>query len=154
MTLENILLKYNADIRLVKSQAATLIKIKFVQYELDNIFPEELEAFLLESNGLDEYMNVNGEILHIANLIWNVDKILQYNRDFRNDESIKNTYMPIDCLLFIGDINGSPFGYAVINKEAKNRHIYIWDKIDDSRTWIASDILEVIKGYLQNTIRY
>jgi acyl carrier protein len=113
------------------------------------VLPTELEELYRQTNGIDELMNGD----KIGDLIWPISKVIETNMSYRTDPENKNIYMSFDQLLFVADSGtGSLFGYIVINGRAASQSIYVWNPIEDSRTWIAADLGSFIEGWVTGKI--
>jgi hypothetical protein len=107
--------------------------------------PQSLRELLAESNG------VRGE--YSLALIWPIERIVEDNRLFREDESFRTLYMPFDGLLFFADAgNGDQFAFAVAGGQVRRPDIFVWNHEDDSRTWLARDLREYLEGWVSGRI--
>jgi hypothetical protein len=107
--------------------------------------PESLRELLAESNG------VRGE--YDLDLIWPIVRIVADNRLFRENESFRTLYMPFDGLLFFADAgNGDQFAFAVAGGQVRRPDIFVWNHEEDSRTWLAKDLLDYLEGWVSGRI--
>lgn len=128
------------------NEPAGIEKIENTEIQLKTRFPNELRELLRESNG------IKGEFEH--GLLWTIEDILRINLEFRNDAHLKNIYMPFDSLLFFADAgNGDQFAYPIQNGEIKNADIFVWNHEDDSRSWVAPDILKYFEWWLTGQLK-
>ncbi|MEH7074272.1 SMI1/KNR4 family protein [Neobacillus drentensis] len=112
-------------------EPASLNEIEEIEAKFNLTLPNELIDFLEETNGAE----VRGAGFSSTKYI------MELNADFRTDEIFKETYMPLDCLLFIGGSgNGDHFGYSIVNGDIQNKDIYFWNHENDSREWIAPSL--------------
>jgi hypothetical protein len=110
--------------------------------------PAELEELYRQTNGVDELMDGS----KVGELIWPISRVIETNKDYRNDPGFKDIYMSFDQLLFVADAgNGDLFGYITLNGRFMSG-IYAWNHEDDSRTWIAADLSSFIAGWVKGTI--
>lgn len=99
--------------------------------------PEQLRTLLLHSNGLFDSTE--------CSLIWSVEEIEQKNIEFRAQEAFVELYMPFDHLLFFGDTGGGDqFAVPILGGEIRGQDVFLWNHENDSRTWIAADILQLL----------
>ena len=91
--------------------------------ELGVCFPDELRDCLLESNGIE------GE--YSLALVWPLDRIIEDNKQFRNNSDFKELYMPFDSLLFFGDAgNGDQFAFAIVGGKIRRSEVFVWNHED------------------------
>jgi hypothetical protein len=111
--------------------------------------PAELEALYRQTNGIDQLSDGD----KIADLIWPIERVIKTNTDYRTDPENKNIYMSFDQLLFVSDAgNGALFGYITLNGRFNHKDIYVWNPIEDSRSWIAPNLEKFIAGWIGGTI--
>jgi SMI1-KNR4 cell-wall len=106
---------------------------------LGHHLPTDLRNLLAESDGVrfTEYD------LH---LIWKVDRIVVDNLGFRSvDHPLNEHCMPFDPLIFFADAgNGDLFGFPRVGSP-RDRCVFAWDHEDDSRKWVAPDLLRFLE---------
>ena len=112
--------------------------------------PLELVEFYRETNGISEIMNVE----KIGDLIWDIQRLIQENKEYRTNQVFKELYMPFDCLLFIGDSgNGDNFGYSIQKNSINKTDIFTWNHEDDSRIWVAPNLEMFVKWWVNGKIK-
>lgn len=78
-----------------------------------------------------------------------MENIVKTNLFLRNSDDMKESFMPIDCLLFFSDAgNGDYFGYPITNGDTWETDIYVWNHEDNSRTWVASSLKNFLKIWI------
>jgi hypothetical protein len=108
--------------------------------------PKQLTDLLLESNG------IQGE--YGLRLLWTVDQITETNKTFRTTAVFKEIYKPFDSLLFFADAgNGDQFGFSIIDGQVKSDDIFVWNHEDDSREWVAPDLLKYFEWWLSGQLK-
>lgn len=111
---------------------------------LGHDLPDALVSLLLESNGLV------GE--HGLGLVWDLDRIVADNLDFRQRTDYRDLYMPFDPLLFFGDAgNGDQF--ALLSPPLDRDDVFAWNHEDDSRTWVAPDLSTYLRWWVSGRIQ-
>ncbi|PGY06819.1 SMI1/KNR4 family protein [Bacillus sp. AFS031507] len=106
-------------------------QIEEIEAKFNLNLPREFISFLKETNGAE----VKGAGFS------SIKFIIELNSDFRRDKVFKETYMPLDCLLFIGGSgNGDYFGYSIVDGDIQSENIYYWNHETDSREWIAPSL--------------
>jgi hypothetical protein len=112
---------------------ATDDEIDRIATELGVALPAELRSILSASNGIE------GE--YGLGLLWNADRIIQDNKQFRSSPDFAELYMPFDCLLFFGDAgNGDQFAFPIQAGNITRPDIFVWNHEDDSRSWVAPSL--------------
>jgi len=107
--------------------------------------PTSLTNALRESNG------IHGE--YELGLLWSIDRIVDDNLAFRNNEDFRDLYMPFDCLLFFADAgNGDQFAYVINNGVVRRPDIFAWNHEDDSRVMVAPNLDRYFEWWLNGTI--
>jgi hypothetical protein len=109
--------------------------------------PAQLEELLLETNG------VSGRG---GRLVWSTDEIVRQNVYFRNNEQLRDLFMPFDNLLFFGDNGGGDvFGYAITasGRIDGGGRIYIWEHELDGRPWYADRLEHYLERMLTERVR-
>ena len=120
--------------------------ITAVENSLGVSLPSELKGLLEESNG------VYGE--YGLGLIWSTERIVHDNLVFRQTPVFKEMYMPFDHLLFFADAgNGDQFAFAILNGVMHRPHIFVWNHIDDGRTWVAPSLRTYLEWWSNGKIK-
>jgi cell wall assembly regulator SMI1 len=120
--------------------------LKVAERELGVHLPRELRELLGESDG------VQGE--YELALVWPLERIVRDNLAFRANAEFAELYMPFDHLLFFADAgNGDQFAHAILAGEVRRPDVFVWNHEDDSRTWVAPDILTYLKWWLDGTLK-
>ncbi|MEY2196865.1 SMI1/KNR4 family protein [Neobacillus sp. BF23-41] len=118
-------------------------QIEEIEERFNLNLPREFISFLKETNGAE----VKGAGFSSTKLI------IELNSDFRTDEIFKETYMPLDCFLFIGGSgNGDYFGYSIVNGDIQTENIYLWNHETDSREWIAPSLEQLFIWWSEGEI--
>lgn len=127
--------------RAVFAEGATQERLPQLERALHITLPAELKSLLGESDGiLGEYG------LH---LIWSADEIEKQNSQRWNDPGFRSRYMPLDTLLFFADAgDGELFAMGIIEGIIQLPYVYVWNPIDDSRTWVAPSIRKYLEWWL------
>jgi SUKH superfamily protein len=125
--------------------SATEEQLVRLEEALHVALPPDLRSLLSETNG------VLGEFgLH---LIWSTDEIEELNRQRREDPGFRSTYMPLDSLLLFADAgDGEMFALGIIDGTIQRPFVYVWNPIDDSRTFVAPSIRRYLEGWLTGKI--
>jgi hypothetical protein len=123
------------------SSPAAQANIQEVEALLGLSLPDDLKAFLLESNGLRAHYG--------SPLVWSIGEILQQNRLFRDNPDFAELYMPFDSLFFFGaDGNGDQFAYRVLAGRIRDTSwIFKWDHESDNREWFAAGLEDFFRRY-------
>lgn len=112
--------------------------------------PEELTQLYKETNGINE--TLNGD--KIGELIWTVERVMETNKEYRHQPDFKELYMSFDQLLFISDAgNGDLFGYVTLQNRFDRHDIFVWNHEDDSRTWVAPNLIKYIEWWTNGSIK-
>jgi hypothetical protein len=74
-----------AELRPVFRNGASLDRIERLESELGLRLPRPLRELLLESDGVDEFMQLQGEWMNIYTHVWSCDEIAAKNRSIRAD---------------------------------------------------------------------
>lgn len=137
-------------VRELESQAtfapgATEEQLVRLEQALRVALPPDLRSLLSETNG------VLGEFgLH---LIWSTNEIEEINRQRWEDPGFRSTYMPLDSLLLFADAgDGEMFALGIIDGTIQRPFVYVWNPIDDSRTFVAPSIRHYLEGWLTGKI--
>lgn len=113
--------------------AAPIEKIESASAEIGVELPTELQALLLETNGVFGCYELG--------LVWPVERIVEDNVAFRANINFRELYMPFDSLLFFGDAgNGDQFAFPIIAGRVRRPDIFAWNHEDDSRVWVAPSL--------------
>ena len=125
--------------------SATEEQLVRLEEALHVALPPDLRSLLSETNG------VLGEFgLH---LIWSTDEIEELNRQRREDPGFRSTYMPLDSLLLFADAgDGEMFALGIIDGTIQRPFVYVWNPIDDSRTFVSQSIRRYLEGWLTGKI--
>jgi SMI1-KNR4 cell-wall len=119
-----------------------------------NELPSELEELYKQTNGVNEYMqfeNVGKQ--KIGELIYSIKCVIQANNEVRNNPSFKNLLMSFDELLFFADAgNGDLFGFVTLLGNFNRNDIFVWNHEDDSRIWVAPNLMKFIEWWTNGTI--
>ncbi|HEX5159484.1 MAG TPA: SMI1/KNR4 family protein [Ktedonobacterales bacterium] len=127
------------------AEGASAERLTELEQALRVALPSDLRSLLSESDG------VYGEYgLH---LIWSSDEIEAMNRQRWDDSRFRATYMPLDSLLFFADAgDGEMFALGIIEGIIQRPDVYVWNPIDDSRTWTAPTIRQYLEWWLTGKI--
>lgn len=127
------------------STPADAQEIESTEKILKLLLHNDLKAVLMESNGiLGEYE---------LGLLWTVDRIKSENLYFRSYEGFKDIYEPFDNLLFFADAgNGDRFTYLIQNGQI-HKDIFVWNHEDDSRNWVAPDLISYFEWWLSGKMK-
>jgi hypothetical protein len=101
--------------------------------------PSELKDFLLESNG---FISPAGH-----ELVWSAEKIREQNELVRTLIEYADAFMPFDHLLFFAGDEENTFGFAfgITKSEMVRGTIYLWESVDDSRGFAASNFEDYLR---------
>lgn len=122
--------------------------ISSLEDNLNVQLPCELKNLLCETDGVIEKHDFAQ-----WSVIWSSKVIIEENLQIRNNQILKENYMPFENLLFFADAgNGDLFGYFIIDKSAQKDAIYVWNHEDDSPNRVASSLKEFIEGWLGGSI--
>jgi hypothetical protein len=125
----------------VMSPAATEAELRSCEVALGHSLPEELRALLGESDG------VVGE--YGMGLVWPQRRIADDNRRFREDDEFARLYMPFESLLFFADAgNGDQFAISLRGSQ----DVFVWNHEDDSRTWVATTVLQYLEEWMTDRL--
>lgn len=149
-------MKWQKIINKIEGQL-TKFQLNKPNYEVSKIasefkveLPLELVEFYSETNGISEIMNEE----KIGDLIWDIQRLIQENKEYRTNQGFKELYMPFDCLLFIGDAgNGDNFGYSIQKNRINKTDIFTWNHEDDSRIWVAPNLEIFVKWWVNGKIK-
>jgi hypothetical protein len=74
-------------------------------------------------------------------LCWCAERIRDENVRMRTSPLYRESYMPFDALLFFAEEErGRRVGLAIIAGMIAQPNVYIWDPVNDSRTWVAASL--------------
>ena|SRR5690348_3568311 len=74
-------------------------------------------------------------------LCWCAERIRDENLRMRTSPLYRESYMPFDSLLFFAEEEcGRRVGLAVIPGMITQPNVYMWDPVNDSRTWVAASL--------------
>ncbi|CAM3967453.1 SMI1/KNR4 family protein [Ectopseudomonas alcaliphila] len=131
---------------IIVREAASESAIQLAERTLAVKFPSDLQALLLESDGIE------GEYGH--GLVWQLDRIVEENLSFRESAEFKELYMPFDCLLFFADAgNGDQFAFPIQTGGIRRDDIFVWNHEDDSRTWAAPSLSKYLEWWLSGKLK-
>ena len=113
-------------------------QIRRVEKKLGGELPKSLRDIYLECGGMSGNYKTA--------LVMPLDELLWKNEWFRRAESIGELYMPFDNLLLFGEAgNGDLFAFPIaIDGSYGTENIYEWNHENDSRTWKASGIKDLL----------
>jgi hypothetical protein len=84
-------------------------------------------------------------------LVWDLDRIVTDNLEFRRNEQFRTLYMPFGPLLFLGDAgNGDQF--ALLSPPVDRDDVFAWDHETDSRRWVAGNLETYLRWWLDGRI--
>jgi hypothetical protein len=127
------------------NKSADRIDVERCQRALGIELPKVLKDLLLESNG------IHGE--YGLRLLWTIDEIIETNTTFRTNSDFKELYMPFDNLLFFADGgNGDQFCFSILSGQVRRNDIFVWNHENDSREWVAPDLLKYFEWWLSGQI--
>lgn len=120
---------------------ANAAELYAAETSLGHTLPNDLAQVLAESNGID------GE--YGLGLLWNLDRILRDNIDFRTGAEFREHYRPFEALVFFADAgNGDQFALSLTG----DCQVYVWNHENDNRTWIAPTVMAYLEGWLTGRI--
>ena len=127
------------------AEGATSERLAHFEQTLHVALPDDLKSLLRESDGV-----YGAYGLH---LIWSVDEIEELNRQRREHPGFRSTYMPLDSLLLFADAgDGEMFALGIIEGMIQRPFVYVWNPINDSRTFVAPSIRRYLEGWLTGKI--
>ena len=116
-------------------------EIQQAEAELGVTLPDDLASLLQESNG------VEGE--YGLGLIWQLERIVQENKAFRENPDFPELYMPFDHLLFFADAgNGDQFAFPIQAGAIRRPDVFVWNHEEDSRTCCAPSLSKYLEWWL------
>jgi len=123
-------------------EPATRDVIAAAEADLGAPIPDEIRELLGETNGIE------GE--YGLGLIWPVERIAEDNKRFRSSSEFAELYLPFEGLVFFADAgNGDQFAISMRGP----RDIYAWNHEDDSRTWVASTVLDYLRRWMTGELQ-
>lgn len=126
--------------------SASDLAIENLEKALSVALPSELRDLLCESDG------VEGE--YGLGLVWNCERILKDNLEFRSSSSFVELYMPFQPLLFFGDAgNGDQFAFAIRSGRISRSDVYAWNHENDSRAWVAPSLEKYLEWWLTGKLK-
>lgn len=112
-------------------EPATQEVVAETEAKLGDPIPGELRELLSSTDG------VVGE--YGLQLVWTAQRIGDDNARFRSDPAFAELYLPFEGRVFFADAgNGDLFAISL----RRARDIYVWNHEDDSRTWVASTVMD------------
>jgi hypothetical protein len=118
--------------------------IRAAEQTLSQKFHPDLVELLLETDGIDDEYGFG--------LVWNVDRIVQDNLNFRTFADFQELYMPFEPLLFFADAgNGDQF--AFLSPPVDRDDIFAWDHEDDTRKWVAARLEMYLRWWIGGQIK-
>jgi hypothetical protein len=120
-----------------------------LQFELNEL-PNELEELYRQTNGVRQLFN--GQ--EIGELIWTIERVIETNKQYRDNLDFKDLYMSFDQLLFVSDAgNGDLFGFVTLGGKFDRYDIFVWNHEDDSRTWVAPNLTKFTEWWTNGKIK-
>lgn len=119
---------------------ATLEQVRAVESSLGVALPAELWDLLLETNG--------AEVAYGTGVVWSAEQITRRNLDMRREwqRGEWGATMPIDNLLFFGDLGNGDLSFFPITAEGVRNRVFRWDHEDDSRISCALSLADWLQG--------
>lgn len=109
--------------------------------------PSDLRSLLMETDGIDLQMHINGEWISYQALVWSSQEILANNRRFRDDQRFNQINRPVDTLLLFSEVgNGDLFAFPVEKGEAQGSSVLVWNHEDDSLRAVASSLQDFLES--------
>ena len=126
-----------------------IVQIRFGESEQKGMWREMIKPLEPHATFTDGVTGQYG--LH---LIWSTDEIEKLNLQVREQPGFRSTYMPLDSLLFFADAgDGEWFALGIIEGSIKKPDVYVWNPIDDSRTWVAPSIQKYLDWWLTGKLK-
>lgn len=123
-------------------EPATADAIAAAEAKLGAPLPGEIRDLLGETDGVD------GE--YGLALVWPAERIGQDNARFRTDTSFADLYLPFDGLVFFSDAgNGDQFAISLRGAQ----DVFVWNHEDDSRTWVASTVMDFLRRWMRGELQ-
>lgn len=109
--------------------------------QLCHRLPDHLRRLLEETNGIEGEFGLG--------LLWNAERIAEDNGRFRKSTDFRQLYMPFDGLVFFADAgNGDQFVLSL----SGNHEVFVWNHVDDSRTWVARTVLRYLEDWMTGAL--
>lgn len=81
--------------------------------------------------------------------VWDTSRIGRDNADLRSRKDLRDLYMSFHDLVFFADAgNGDQFGISLRGPQ----DVFVWNHVDDSRTWVAATPLDYLKTWLSGEL--
>jgi hypothetical protein len=111
--------------------------IQDAEKALGRALPGELKSLYLECDGILRWSTP---------IVMPLAQMLETNQSQLTRDSIRGLYMPFDHLLFFGEEgNGDLFAFPIVMAGTYGtENIYKWDHENDSRTWKAGSVRELL----------
>lgn len=134
---------FTTDVHYV--EPATPEQLDEVEKQLNVKLPPKLSDLLKQTNGIFDQYNYP--------YVWSTNQIIEENLSVRNFEDYKDIYMPFDHLLFFSNSGfGDLFGFAILNGQVQNDHIFVWDHETDCRKLMAISLETFLKGWITGEV--
>ncbi|MFF7931411.1 MULTISPECIES: SMI1/KNR4 family protein [unclassified Streptomyces] len=124
----------NVELHDPASEGALLL----IEERFGQPLPPSLRSLLAETDGINAEYGVE--------IVWSAERILAENTSLRNDDQLRNLYMPFDPLLFFGD-NGGGDQFAFVRTPERD-DVFVWDHETDGRNWIAPSLESFLRSAL------
>lgn len=122
---------------------ATEAQLSGAASRLKQPIPPELSSLLRETNGITGQYGLG--------LVWDVDRIVSDNLEFRGSATLKSSYMPFEPLLFFAEAgNGDLF--ALLSPPLERGDVFAWDHESDTRQWVAGGLEQYLRWWLDGRI--
>lgn len=109
-------------------------QIEKIEKELNRLLPDSLKSALKEADGFSDHTG--------ACIIENLSFLVSDNLDLW---SYTDLYMaPTSMLAFGGPGNGDRYFFPILPNNDYKDEVYIWDHEDDSRTWVAQSLRDLL----------
>ena len=123
-------------------EPATADAINAAEAALGAPFPVEIRDLLSETDGVDGERGLA--------LVWPAERIGKDNAYFRSSQTFADLYLPFEGLVFFSDPgNGDQFAISLRGAQ----DIFVWDHEDDSRTWVASTIMDFLRRWMTGELQ-
>ena len=131
----------------VSEESLIDLKSRFGLSEL----PKDLEELYRQSDGIHEIMDET----KLWNLIGSVEEVIEMNETQRSDPGYKDCFMSFDELFFFSGTagNGDLFGFVVLHGKFVKSDVYVWNHEDDSRYWVAPDLIKFVEWWTNGKIK-
>jgi hypothetical protein len=121
------------------SDPATETAIQAASSALSQQLPKHLVALLRETDG------VGGEY---QTWVWNLEEIVTRNSYYRRNPDHVELYMPFEPLLFFADAGADGIPFAFLSPPVVSDNIFVWDPIEDTRSWCTDNLESWVRGWL------